>query len=254
MKKYLVLCGACLSGCAVYVPTVPSTPLLREKGEVEITAAVRSLSSFETGAAWSPARRLLVAGEGAAQTRETSVTSNNSTATYRSTHRQVGVGLGTYRLLGRDQSVYLAALGGVGVAKAKVYDQDIERFALIIPIPGPQVQYQATYLRYYGQLYAARQLPKVSYGLSVRSTLVNYTQLLRDDTAIEPANRFFLEPTGFVRVGGGPLQAMATLGVSLPGRAASGNPDRQQVAPVSSLISFGVVFRPHLLQPAAAKK
>jgi hypothetical protein len=40
-----------LTGCAVYVPTVPSTPLLRNKGEVEVTAAIRSFSSLEAAAA-----------------------------------------------------------------------------------------------------------------------------------------------------------------------------------------------------------
>ncbi len=64
----LPLAGAALlSGCAVYVPTVPSTPLLRSKGETEITAAVRGLSSLEAGAAWSPAPHLLVTGEAALQ-------------------------------------------------------------------------------------------------------------------------------------------------------------------------------------------
>ncbi|MBO0357565.1 hypothetical protein J0X19_06375 [Hymenobacter sp. BT186] len=241
-----ILCT--VTGCAVYVPTVPSTPLLRNKGEVEATAAIRSFSSFEAGAAWSPAGRLLLAAEGATQSSQGSETRNNVTTNYRNTHRQVGLGVGTYRLLGPDQSVYLGALGGMGYAKARVYDNNIESFYLVIPLFGPLVEYKANYLRYYGQLYVAKQRERVSYGFSVRGTVVSYTHLLRDNTSIQPVNRFFLEPTGFVRVGQGPIQGMATIGLSLPGRSDRQNPDRPQLAPSSSLISLGVVVRPHLLR------
>jgi hypothetical protein len=138
------------TGCAVYVPTVPSTPLLRNKGELEVTAAIRNLSSFEAGAAWSPTGRLLLAAEGASQASQGSETRNNVTTNYRNTHRQVGLGIGTYRLLGPNQSVYLGAIGVVGYARAKVYDSNIERFLLVIPLFEPLVEYKANYIRYYG--------------------------------------------------------------------------------------------------------
>lgn len=251
-----LLVSACASltatGCAVYVPTVPSTPLLRNKGEVEVTAAIRSFSSFEAGAAWSPAPHLLLASEVATQSSQGSETRNNVTTNYRNSHRQVELGVGTYRLLGEDQSVYLGALGGVGYAKARVYDNTIEAFLLVIPIFGPLIEYQANYLRYYGQVYMAQQKTRVSYGVSVRGTAVSYYRLLRNHTSIDPDNRFFLEPTSFVRVGQGPLQGMATIGLSLPGRSDRQNPDRPQLSPSTSLISIGVVLRPHLLrQPQA---
>ena len=242
-----------VTGCAVYVPTVPSTPLLRNKGEVEVTAAIRSFSSLEAGAAWLPTPHLSLAGEVASQTSEGSETRNNVTTNYRNTHRQVGLGIGTYRLLGQDQSVYLGALGGVGFAKARIYDNNVESFFLIIPLFGPLIEYEANYMRYYGQLYVAKQRERVSYGFSVRGTVVSYTSLLRNNTSIDAANRFFLEPTGFVRVGKGPVQGMATIGLSMPGRSNPQNPDRPQLSPSSSLISVGMVLRPHLLrQPQAS--
>jgi len=47
---------------------------------MEIMAAIRSFNSLEAGAAWSPTGRLLVAGEAAFQTSESSITSSNSTS------------------------------------------------------------------------------------------------------------------------------------------------------------------------------
>ncbi|HEX8428537.1 hypothetical protein [Hymenobacter sp.] len=232
----------------MYVPTVPSTPLLRAKGEVEATAAIRSFSSLEAGAAWLPAGRLLVVGETALQTSEGSETRNSITTNYKNVHWQAGLGLGTYRLLGEKQATYLGALGGVGLAKAEVYGNNIESFFLIIPLFGPLVQYKASYLRYYGQVYVAQQGPQVSYGLSVRSMLISYHKLLRNNTPIQSPNKFFLEPSLFVRVGRGPVQGIATLGLSLPGRTHLENPDSRKLAPSSSLISVGVVVRPQLFR------
>lgn len=238
-----------LSGCAVYVPTVPSTPLLRGKGEVELMAALRGVSSLEAGAAWSPVPQLLVTGEAALQTSTGGETRNNVTTNYSNVHRQGGLGLGTYRLLGADKQTYLAAIGGVGFASASVYDNHIDGFYLFIPLFGPLVHYEATYQRYYGQVYIAQQGPLWSYGLSARATFVNYSTLLRNDVSIEPPSRFFLEPTLFVRVGRRAFQGQATFGLSTPlSRGDRQNPDITNLAPISTLISVGVVIRPHFFQ------
>lgn len=230
----------------MYVPTVPSTPLLRSKGEVEVTAAIRGFSSLEAGVAWAPAPRLFVAGETALQTSEGSITSSSTTINYRNMHQQIGLGLGTYRLLGKDQSIYVGALGGMGLAKAEVYGSNV--LYSIIPVLGPLAQYRATYLRGYGQVYIAHQMPRVSYGLSVRSTVVGYTSLLYNKVPIQPPNRFFLEPHFFVRVGQGPFQGIATVGGSSPGRTDRNNPSNEKLAPSTLLISMGVAWRPHLLR------
>jgi len=230
-----------VSGCAVYVPTVPSTPLLRNKGEVEATIAVRNLSSLEAGAAWSPVSHVLLTGEAALQTSKGSETYNNVTTNYRNVHRQVGIGVGTYRLLGKDQSTYLGIVGGVGVANVDVYN------TRVLPYPTPVVRYQASYLRYYGQGYVARQNAWGSYGMSLRGTVVDYRQLLRAGVPLDTAAHFFVEPTLFVRVGRGALQAVGTLGFSIPSYLVPLNTERRIMSPVTSLVSVGVVVRPHLL-------
>jgi hypothetical protein len=247
---FAILGLALLSSCAVYVPTIPSTPLVTKKGEVEVTGGIRSLSSVEASAAWSPAPHLLLTGETALQASNGSETRNGTTTNYRNVHRQASLGLGTYRLLGQEQAIYLAAVGGLGMASANVYDPNLSPIGLF---SGPLVHYEAHYLRYYGQVYVARQTPRVNYGASLRSTFVDYSRLQRDGATLASLNRVFLEPTLFVRVGRRALQWQTTVGFSAPLNPSRSHPDHANLAPSSMLIGTGVVFRPALLRHRAAE-
>lgn len=248
-----VVGAALFTGCAVYVPTVPGTPLVTKAGDVEVSAAVRGLSSLEANGAWSPAAHVVVTGETALQVSNGSETANGNTFKYTSVHKQAGVGLGTYRLVGAKQSFYLGATGGFGLAQANVYDPHADD--LIIPLFGkrPTTYFEATYQRYYGQLYAAYLGEVVSYGASVRGTFVHYSQLQRNDEAIASPSNFFIEPTLFLRAGSGPLQFQSTLGFSIPTQYDAGSESQRNLSPVSMLISAGVVLRPHLLRPRDAE-
>ena len=248
VRKLMLVGAAVLSGCAVYVPTVPSTPLLRSKGEVEITGAIRAATSLEAGAAWSPASHLIVTGETALLKDKGSQTYNNVTTNYHDLHLQGGVGVGTYRLLGKDKSVYLAALGGIGLATANIHDTHVEDYFYIFPIFSPLVHYRANYLRYYGQVYLAKQVRQISFGASVRNTWLTYSKLRRDGVPINSPTHFFLEPTLFMRVGNGAVQGVGTLGVSTPVHMNRQAPNRRNFSPVTTLISLGLVVRPHLLR------
>lgn len=239
--------AALLAGCAVYVPTVPSTPLVTKGGAVEVTAAVRGLSSLEAGAAWSPAAQVVVTGETALQVSNGSETANGTTYQYTNVHKQACMGLGTYRLVGAAQSVYLGAIGGFGLAQANVYDPHADY--LIVPLFGkpPTTYFEAIYQRYYGQFYLAQLGEVVSYGASIRGTFVHYSQLQRDGKAIASPTNFFFEPTLFLRAGRGPLQFQSTLGFSIPTHVDSENENRRNLSPMSVLVSAGVVLRPQLL-------
>lgn len=243
-----VVGAALFSSCAVYVPTVPGTPLVTKAGEVELTAAVRGLSSLEAGGAWSPAAHVVVTGETALQVSNGSETANGTTYKYTSVHKQAGVGLGTYRLVGAKQSIYLGAIGGFGLAKANVYDPHADD--LIIPLFGkrPTTYFEGTYQRYYGQLYAAHLGGVVSYGASARGTFVHYSQLQRNYEAIASPTNFFIEPTFFLRAGRGPLQFQGTIGFSIPTYVDHGSENQRNLSPVSMLISAGVVLRPQLFR------
>ena len=240
-------CSILLSSCAVYVPTVPSTPLVTEAGQVEVTAGIRSFSSLEVGGAWSPTNHLFVTVETALQTSNGSETTNGATFKYTNVHKQASVGLGTYRLFGPEQKGYLAATAGFGLAKADVYDPHLGY--LILPIFGrtPITYYEASYQRYYGQLYTAHLGRVTSYGASLRGTFVHYSLLRRNDVGTTTPSTFFLEPTFFIRVGSGPLQFQSTVGLSAPTQVDYEAGNRNNLSPTSVLISAGLVFRPHLL-------
>ncbi|TDN37294.1 hypothetical protein E4631_04900 [Hymenobacter sp. UV11] len=246
---YPLVLGLLLGGCAVYVPTVPSTPLLTQH-QVEITAGLRGINSLEVDAAWAPTAHLLLAGESAFQGSTTETTTNSVTTTYHDSHRQVGLGLGYYQAPTARSAWYWAAVGGVGFASVELHSIDFAAPSAFVPIPLPYVSgfYEARYLRYYGQLYAARPLsPLVTAGASVRGKLVDYTRLTYEGQPLVPTNRFFLEPTLFVRVGHGVVQGEGTLGLSLPTASDRSNPLNPRTAPVSTLVSIGVIFRPDLL-------
>ena len=238
-----------LGGCAVYVPTVPSTPLLTQR-QVELTAGLRGLNSLELDAAWAPTKHLLLAGESAFQGSTTETSTNNVATTYHDTHRQAGLGLGYYQAPTERSAWDLAALGCVGFASVDLHSVDFAVPSVYLPLPLPYVagHYEARYFRYYGQVYAARPLgPLLTGGASVRGTLVDYTQLDFDGQAVAPTNRFFIEPTLFVRVGHGVVQGQGTLGLSLPTSGDANNPINKRTAPVSGLVSIGVIFRPDLI-------
>jgi len=236
-----------LGGCAVYVPTVPSTPLLT-KNQVEITGSLRGINSLELDAAWAPTNHLLLAAESALQGSTTETTTNNVSTTYHDSHRQVGLGLGYYRAPTARSAWYLAAVGGVGLASVALHSVDLKYF-LIFPVPFLSGLYEAQYLRYYGQLYAARPVGAFgTLGASVRGTLVDYQRLTYEGQPLAATNNFFIEPTLFVRAGHGVVQGQGTLGLSLPTSGDRANPLNPRTAPVSGLFSLGIIFRPDLLK------
>ena len=233
-----------LAGCSVYLPTVPSTPLV-QRGQVEVTAGLRTLTTLEAGAAFSPKSHVLFSAEAALQRVTSTETRNNVTTKNLDTHQQVGLGVGAYTVTKAPNPLYLAAVAGVGYADVDIHDYGILSATR---------HYQAQYQRFYGQLYLAALEPGGSYGISVRGTWVDYRQLLEDGVPIEATNRFYLEPHFFGRVGSGPVQGYATLGVSLPAvRERTSSSSTSALAPSTLLLGAGIIFRPHLLrQPAVA--
>lgn len=247
---YPLATGLLLSSCALYAPTVPTTPLLT-RGQVQLTAGLRGLNAVEAGAAWAPTDHLLLTAESALQSSTTTETTNNVTTTYPDYHRQASLGLGYYQAPTDRLPWHRAAVAGVGLASVNLYSIDFAVPSVFFPFPLPYVSgfFEARYRRYYGQLYAARPLgPGVQAGASLRGTWVDYTKLTFDGQPLSPTNHFFLEPTLFVQVGQGVVQGLGTLGLSLPTHREAGNPLSKRTSPVSGLVSVGVVFRPDLLR------
>ncbi|MDO7877269.1 hypothetical protein Q5H93_21165 [Hymenobacter sp. ASUV-10] len=247
----LVASVGLLGGCAVYAPTVPATPVL-EKGQVEASLSLRMLIAPEATVAWAPTSHLLVVGEGAMQGSDGSYTTQGQTITYKDYHRQGGLGLGYYRAPTATSAAYLAAVGGVGFASTRLHAEDVEVASPWLPFPFPVYagEYQASYRRYYGQVYAAWPHPerRVMAGVSLRGTVVDYSSLTLNDSSFTATNRAFLEPSAFVRFGRGPLKFQLTGGFSLPLTGNRNDPSDKRTAPTSFLFSGGLVFRPDLLK------
>ena len=248
----LLLPGAVLmSSCvAVYVPTTPSTPLL-EKGQVEVTAGLRSLHYGEVNAAWSPAPHLLLTAETAFDL-DNIMPEDTDINTHRDTHRQGGVGIGVYGHPGAKQS-YLALTGGIGWGHSNFFASDDYQAASVffpLPVPTRQGVYDASYRRYYGQLYIASpeadKGPRI--GGSLRAVWLDYTRLTYADQPIVTTSRAFLEPSFFVRFGKGPLRFYFSGGLSLPLSSDRANPADGRTASKSYLFGGGVILRPDLLR------
>lgn len=256
ISRLLTAGAALLSSCvAVYVPTTPSTPLL-ERGQVEVTAGLRSIRYGEVGAAWSPVNHLLVTGELAADLATSTSTSTNGqgvATTYTDSHRQGGVGVGYYLPPGTTRKTYLAAVAGTGWGSSHLYAfEDFKAASVFFPFPVPTRNgvYDARYRRYYGQVYFAGPADEKGrqFGASLRTVWLDYTRLTFADQPIAPANRVFLEPSVFMRFGKGPLRFFATAGLSMPLSSDPANPANARTASMSYLFSGGLVLRPDLLR------
>jgi hypothetical protein len=248
--SYFLVAGAMLlSGCAVYVPTVPSTPLVRQ-GQAELGANLRAFSSLEANIAYSPLNHLLVNTEVGFQQTDWSETKGGMTTSGTDWHRQANLGLGTYYETVGPTPLYLAGVVGLGYASAKAHT-----FDPLFLLPQSFPQYQTHYLRYYGQVYFVKAInQRITTGGSIRATWVRYGSLEQNGVAFDsPGTKFFLEPTFFGRIGRGPLQLQGTLGWSMP-TTKSKDEVAAVVTPTSLLLSIGVIFRPHLLGAKKAKE
>ncbi|MDQ2771543.1 MAG: hypothetical protein M3Y54_13720 [Bacteroidota bacterium] len=222
---------ASLSSCAVYKPTIPCTPLVTQAGQVEIATSLQLASSLEASVAWSPVSHLIVLGEAGYDCGG-------------NTHAKAGFGIGGYQLVGKDKTLYLGAIGGIGSATVDVKGVTGSYFNAAYP------SISADYTNYYGQLYAAH-LGRVSFGGALRTTFVNYQNVVQDGQPVETQTRFFLEPCVFVRFGRGPVQFQGTIGGSEPVMQANQKLDgssnlEDQLFPQSRIFGVGLVIRPHL--------
>lgn len=220
------------SSCAVYMPTTPSTPLVQQ-GEAEIIAAVRGGSSLgiEAGAAWSPISHLLLTGESGLHYSVNKPNDKN----YPSLHKQVGLGVGVYQVLGVSNPIYVAAVAGIGRASASVYS---------VELLGAPDKFEADYSKYYGQIYAALQKRNFSGGFSLRGTHLIFQHLQLDGIPVSSAASFYVEPTLFGRLGTSAWQLQSTIGLSVPNYTNPSVKNDHYISPTTLLVSAGLIFKP----------
>ncbi|RAK63909.1 hypothetical protein [Hymenobacter edaphi] len=226
------------SGCSVYAPLIPATPLLEHAGEVELQAGLHTPSAVTGSVSYSPLPHLLLTATGAANL------NRGDTTYFRYRHAEVGAGY--YTVLGGR--TYLGLLGGYGRTHSSRGYLELGSGFLFFPARNP-LQYEARYNRYFAQAYLASVGNEVvSWGGTLRATAVDFSRLTRNDEPVTQAARVYLEPSAFLRIGRStsPWQGFGAIGWSVPLRTQRLDSD-PTLSLHTLLLSGGVVLRPKWL-------
>ena len=221
--------GLLATGCRVYMPTLPYTPLVQQRGQAEVGASVHLLQQAAVYGAYSPVNHLVITASGAKNIPLASGDNSN-----RST--QGDVGFGYYRLFGATNHWFVGALGGVGWAATAS--------SFLVSGSSPK-EYRAHYSRLHGQLYLARVGQVVSVGATARFTTLRFSTLTFNEAPVtEPVADRYGDWAAFIRVGRGAIQGQAQVGASTPlDGFFKGDSDLSSTA---TLVGVSLIFRPHL--------
>ena len=234
LRYKAVLASFCLSlmgtGCKVYMPTLPYTPLVHERGQAEVGASVQLLGQVAGYAAYSPAKHLLVTAS-AAKSIGSSGGENHTKST------QGDAGLGYYYTFGNNNRWYVGALGSYGLAYT---------FSRFYVANSPIKEYRAHYSRYQGQISIARQGRAVAFGTAARLTNLNFASLTFNDVPVqEPVADLYGDYLFFIRVGKGAIQGQYQVGASTP--LSSFFHSDSDLSSTATLVGLTLIIRPHLL-------
>lgn len=253
-----------LTGCGVYYPHTPVTPLLEARGQTEVRAVVHPFSIFEgapvveASGAWAPVPHLTVLATGGGNW----LTNRHPEASAYWRERQAGLGIGGHTTVG---GFYFGLLGGANRHKASVGTKGGPT-ALNQPdsLYSFNVHCDARFTSYYGQAYFACHLSEATTLIAyARRTWLHYQSIEQEGTvagqlrrnppdALSAADfsRHYLELGVGLRVGRGPWQvAFDVFGTQslreLPVGRRTGTGDFTTAG--ATIMALGVVLRPHLL-------
>lgn len=228
------LLATCASGCAVYAPLTPATPILTSPRQVEVQAGVHTPSAVTASVSYTPLPHLLLTATGA-----TNLNSGDTTY-FRYQHAEVGAGY--YTVL--DQKVYLGLLGGYGRTHSRRGYEDLD---FLFTYGRGLLRYEARYNRFFAQAYLASVSERaVSWGGSLRATALDFRRLTRNDVPVTQAGRVYLEPTAFLRIGRPtqPLQLQLSAGLSAPINQYRQDTDDTRLTRGTLLLGAALVWRP----------
>lgn len=277
MKNLLIALGATalgLSGCGVYAPYIPATPVV-ERGQVEMKLSLAPLRAIQRSN-WNDRKAKAPPAEGylalSPLPHVLAVISGGSnfanairpdvTRCYR--ERQADVGLGYYTR--PSGAWYVAGLAGIGWGHTDLsYRESSSGSFFSIGGSSPHkytTQYAAPYRRIFVQAYAVidDSTTKTKFCFFGRFTQLNYYDEIRKTRlrdAVEwqqsavPVNAIatgYLEPGWSLRVGGHAWQLAVEAGLSIPlQRPRAGADEDELIAPSRTLMmTVGVVYRPQL--------
>ncbi|MGI4875151.1 MAG: hypothetical protein ACRYFX_28685 [Janthinobacterium lividum] len=150
--------GLLLASCTVYAPMQPVMPLVSQRGQAELGTSLQPLGRLEVTGAYSPLRRVILAG-GLTGAPRLGQDVYLVTAQYEA-------GAGLYQPLG--QHWLLSNLGGFGQAYSHRSYRGLDNHP---------TEYEARYQKYFGQLGMAYRQPDFSCSLTYRFTQVEFSYL-----------------------------------------------------------------------------
>ncbi|WP_157547635.1 hypothetical protein [Hymenobacter sp. DG25A] len=246
----IVLLGLA-TGCSIYAPMLPIAPVLRDKNQAEVAAAVHINGRIQGNIAYSPIRHLLLTTAGSYQERGST---EDTTHFY---NRQYEVGLGSYWPVAK--SWLFSGQLGYGQAESQRGFKGIRNF--LVSDPGYD-KYKTHYNKFYGQVAASVDIKRVTLGLSYRRTWIDFKSLTYNGEPL-PFRRMirdepmFLLRTGITRQTASFLKLQATLGCSFNSGNGLDNADdllnrhRVHVREDMLTYSIGLIFHPHFLPKRA---
>lgn len=215
-----------LSACTVYTPIQPHAPLIRARGEGEISGHVEASLRPEIQAAYSPVSHFLLLASG---TWRPGFPIGQEENPYYFRTSQYEVGAGTYWTLGPRWVA--TATAGFGAAQVQ---RRLSEFGILLAFSN---DYEAKYRKNYGQLGLAYQAEYAAVSFGYRLVQVKYTALTSTDVGTSNTvyqlpldEQFRHEPYVLVRYSlGSPLaqsrwqfQLGSALSFCIPGRTGNG--------------------------------
>lgn len=228
-----------LSGCSVYMPLQPGTPLLHAKGEAEVTGSAYLSGRLEGSAAYSPLNHVMVRAAGGLKV--------NGTDSVHYRIRQVEAGVGAYRRLGNCW--LLGAMAGYGLGKggARYYD-DIDRVgpnSILVNL------YSYDFRKPYVEGCVSHQTSWTAVGMSCRFSQVRFSSFTDRGQPVPLRRMSRLEPSVFLRLGGHNvlpwLQGQVAFCFSIAAESRTHSPNKAIYAMKMepAFTSFGLVVYPH---------
>ncbi len=271
----LLISGALLglTGCGVYTPLLPTTPLV-QRGQVEITTAVAPfpglvnlttspkptsvwLPAAEGSVAWAPIRHLSLLVSGA--TTYVGQLRPAATQYVRNRHWAASAGWHTTRAAPTG-NWYVAVLVGAGRGNSALAKEEAQQDGGLFSTPGLAVSfYEARYRKQFIQAYATRATAGrqgVSVTGAVRFTHLSFDRLQRyrrvNGADLPPAfvpaagaPTAYLEPAVSLRWGANRLQGLVGMGVAIALQHPH-QPPKGQLAPYQQwapMVAMGAVVR-----------
>lgn len=199
LKYLLFVIPVALSSCSsVYMPNVPNTPMLSEKGEFSGGAHISPKGNASVNAAYAVSKHIGVLVSGSYMNKEKRSSDYN--------HRLMEFGGGYYDTFGPDNNRIIEIYAGYGGGRTKRNFRDYDDHDVLLKTTAENISYTKTflqvnysskkndYLKLFGNRYA------LNYGTALRISHIKMDSFLSNNVAQPKEDNMFIEPIFFTRM------------------------------------------------------